>query len=253
MRTLLAFIKKEIKESFRSCKLLILIGIFVILGIMNPVIAKLTPIIMEGALKESGMIMTEKTIDAMTSWTQFFKNIPIGLIAVIVMYSNSFTKEYNSGTLVMVLTKGLERYKVVIAKYVIMLLTWSICYWISYGITYGCNSFFWDNSVACNLGAANFNWWLFGVCVITIMLLFSVAFHSNIIVLVGAGVSVVVFYLLGMIPKIKEYSPTILINTASLLNGTDGVELYQKGIWVSVALIVICFIVSIPVMNNRRI
>ena len=42
MRALFAFIKKELTEQARSGKLLFLTILFVLLGIMNPAIAKLT-------------------------------------------------------------------------------------------------------------------------------------------------------------------------------------------------------------------
>ena len=119
MKGMLAFIKKEWLETVRSGRLGILAVVFVILGIMNPAIAKMTPLMMElmtDSLAEMGMNITEVYVDAMTSWTQFFKNIPIGLIAFVLICSNTFTKEYQSGTLVLVLTKGLARYKVVAAK-----------------------------------------------------------------------------------------------------------------------------------------
>ena len=50
---------------------------------MNPAIAKLTPWLMEQfatSLQESGLVVTEVIVNAMTSWTQFYKNIPMGLI-----------------------------------------------------------------------------------------------------------------------------------------------------------------------------
>ena len=88
MRTLFAFMKKEWLEQIRSGRLIILTILFVLLGIMNPAIAKLTPWMLEvlaDSLAESGMTVTTVTVDAMTSWTQFFKNIPMGLIAFILL------------------------------------------------------------------------------------------------------------------------------------------------------------------------
>ena len=104
---------------------------FVAIGIMNPAIAKLTPWMFEllaDTLKESGMTVTEVPVDALTSWTQFYKNIPMALIVFVLMESSIFTKEYQSGTLVLTLTKGLERYKVVLAKTFVLTVLWSVGY-----------------------------------------------------------------------------------------------------------------------------
>ena len=119
MKTLIAFIKKEMTEQIRSSRLMILGLLFLAFGIMNPAIAKLTPWMMEmlaESMEEAGLAVLEVKVDAMTSWTQFYKNVPMALIAFVLLQSSIFTKEYQSGTLILALTKGLERYKVVLAK-----------------------------------------------------------------------------------------------------------------------------------------
>ena len=113
MKSLLAFIKKDFLEQLRVGKLFIITALFVLFGIMNPLIAKLTPWLLEvmaDALAESGMQITNVTVTAMDSWVQFFKNIPMALIAFTLIEGSIFTKEYSSGTLILALTKGLERF-----------------------------------------------------------------------------------------------------------------------------------------------
>lgn len=176
MKALLAFIKKEWMDLIRSGRLVILITIFLLLGIMNPAMAKLTPWMMEmmsESMEQSGLVVTEVTIDAMTSWTQFFKNVPLGLIAFVLISGNLFTKEYSDGTLILVLTKGLNRYKVIVAKTVMLLLTWSVSYWMCFGITYGYNEYFWDNSVAYNLIETVTLLWVLGIFAVALIVLFS--------------------------------------------------------------------------------
>ena len=182
MKSLIAFIKKEIVEQLRCGRLIILGMMFVVLGIMNPAVAKLTPWLLEvmaDSLAESGMSVTSVTVSAMDSWVQFFKNMPLGLIAFVLLQSSIFTKEYSSGTLVLSLTKGLERFKVVIAKTLLLIVVWTIGFWLCFGITYGYNAYFWDNSVAQNLIFSVVCWWLFGVLVISLIILFSKSKSSH--------------------------------------------------------------------------
>lgn len=47
MKSLLAFIKKETMEQFHSGRLMILGILFVLLGVMNPAVAKITPWLLE--------------------------------------------------------------------------------------------------------------------------------------------------------------------------------------------------------------
>ena len=255
MKTLFAFVKKECLEAVRTGKIIMLILLFVLFGIMNPAIAKLTPWLMEmlsDTIAESGLTVTDVHVDAMTSWAQFFKNIPIVLIAFVLIFSDIFTKEYRSGTLLLVLTKGLSRYKVVLAKTLMLLSLWTFGYGLCFAITYGYNAYFWDNSIADNLSSSAAIWWLFGVWVICLVVLFSSMLQNNTEVSLCTGGTVGLCYLLSMIPKAKVYSPTILMNTNSLLGGVDGLDAYVKAIIVAAVSGVICIAASVPVMNKKQ-
>lgn len=255
MKSLLAFMKKEYLEAARTGKIVILLLLFVLFGIMSPAIAKLTPWMMEtlsDSMAESGLIVTNIQVNALTSWTQFFKNIPIALIAFVLIFSDIFTKEYKSGTLLFVLTKGLSRYKVVLAKTVLLLLLWTVGYGICFGITYGYNAYFWDNSIINNLLFSVTIWWLFGVWVICLIVLFSSLLQNNAGVILCVGGTVLLAYLLSIIPKVKAYSPTVLINTNSILTGVEEIDAYVKAIVITVFLCIVCVAVSIPIVNKRQ-
>lgn len=255
MKSLLAFIKKEITEQLRSGRLMILGILFVLLGIMNPAVAKLTPWLLEvmaDSLAESGMTVTNVTVSAMDSWMQFFKNMPIGMIAFVLLQSSIFTKEYSSGTLVLSLTKGLERFQVVISKTAVLTVLWTLGYWLCFGITYGYNAYFWDNSVAQNLIFSVVCWWLFGVFVISLIILLSTIENSNTGVLVGTGSIVLVSYLLGLLPKISKYLPTFLADGNSLIYGVAEEKSYVAAIVITMVASLICFAVSIPIFNKKQ-
>jgi ABC-2 type transport system permease protein len=256
MKSLIAFMKKEMTEQLRSGKIVILGLLFVLLGIMNPAVAKLTPWLLEtlaDSLEESGMIVTDVKVSAMDSWVQFFKNMPIGLIVFILLESGIFTREFSTGTLVLSLTKGLERYKVVISKTVVLAVLWTVGYWMCFGITYGYNAYFWDNSVAQNLLLSVVCWWLFGMLTIALVTLFSTFANSNTGVLCGTGGVVLASYLLGLLPKCSRYLPTFLMDGNSLIYGMAQAEDYTAAIAVTAVAGVVCFAVSIPGFNKKQI
>ena len=247
MKPLLAFIKKEYLEAARTGKITILALLFVLFGILNPAIAKMTPWIMEmlsDTLAEDGLIFTDIQVDALTSWTQFF--------AFVLIFSDIFTKEYKSGTLLLVLTKGLSRYKVVLAKTALLLSLWTVGYGIYFVITYGYNAYFWDNGIANNLFFSVAIWWLFGAWVICLIVLFSSLLQNNTGVALCIGGTVLLVYLLSVIPKVKAYSPIALMNTNSLLMGEAEMDAYMKAIVIAVFLCIVCVAVSIPVINKRQ-
>ncbi len=256
MKSLMAFLKKEVMEQSRTSKLVLLGILFTLFGLMSPVIAKLTPLMVEmmaETMAQSGMIMTEVTVTALDCWAQFYKNAPLALIAFVLVESSIFTREFESGTLLLSLTKGLDRYKVVIAKTVVLLTLWTVGYWLCFGITYAYSVYFWDNSIVQHLWLGAVCLWVFGVLIMGLMMLFSTLSGSNTGVLVGTGGVVLVSYLLSMVPKFTEYLPTQLMDGTSLIYGKTTTEDYTAALIITAAICVACFIISIPVFNKKSV
>lgn len=255
MKTLLSFIKKEFTEQARSGKLMLLFILFVLFGIMNPAIAKLTPWLLEtlsDSLAQSGMTVTEVTVTALDSWVQFFKNVPMGLIVFIILESSIFTKEYSSGTLILSLTKGLERYKVVLSKAFVLTFLWSVYYVICFGITYLYSIYFWDNGIVQNLMFSVICFWIFGIFIISLTVLFSVIFKSNTSVLAAVGGCVGVSYLAGFLSKIGKYVPTFLTDGNSLIYGLSSSGDYASALIITTIVILLFFAFSFPLFNKKQ-
>lgn len=256
MRPWMAFMKKEVLELYRSGKLLLAGILFVLFGIMNPAIAKLTPWIMElsaESLKESGMVIGSVSVDAMTSWGQFYKNISMVLLVFIVMFSGSLTNEYQKGTLINMLTKGLDRWKVIAAKASVLFVLWSVCYWMHYGITYGYTAYFWDNSIASDLAWAAVCPYLFGVWLIGLIFLFSSFWNGNIAVLIGIAGAVGANYLVGIIPKAGKYLPVRLLSSGELLNGAAQVADFYGAMLVTAVLCVAGLGLTVVVFDRKNV
>ena len=255
MKTWNALMKKEWMEQVRTEKLMILGTVFVLFGIMNPAIAKLTPWLlktMADSLAESGMIVTDVTVSALDSWVQFFKNIPMALIIFVLVEGGIFTREYQSGTLVLALTKGLDRKKVVLTKALTLFLLWSVGYWLCFGITYGYNMYFWDNAVANHLLFSVTGWWLFGVWVIALMILFSSVATANTGVFLGAGGGALAAYLVSLFPKLKLYSPAMLTEANALIYGKEEPTGYMTAIVVTIVTGIICLVGSLVLIKKKK-
>ncbi|MBO7177304.1 MAG: ABC transporter permease subunit [Clostridia bacterium] len=255
MRALLALIQKEIIEQLRSGKGMILGLLFLLFGIMNPAIAKLTPWLLEimaDSLAESGMTVTEVTVTAMDSWMQFYKNIPMGLIAFALIESNIFTKEYETGTLILSLTKGLDHRQVVLSKTLVLGVLWTCAYWLCFGITYIYNAYFWDNAIAQNLMLSVICWWIFGLWVVALMIVFSSVARTNSMVLLGTGGIVLLSYLLGLLPKCNDIFPTCLTDGNSLIYGLADPEAYTTALITAISSGALCLILSIPLFHRKQ-
>ena len=255
MRTLMSFTKKEFTEQIRTGKVLFLGILFALFGIMNPAIAKLTPWLMEqmaDTLAESGMIITSVTVTALDSWMQFFKNVPMALIAFVLLESSIFTKEFRSGTLILSLTKGLNRYKVVLSKTFTLMMMWTASYWLYFGITYAYTVYFWDKSVVRHLMPSVVFWWVFGLWVISLVVWFSTLLSTNTGVLVGTGGIVLASYLCSMIPKAAGYLPTFLTDGNSLIYGLKEPDEYVAALVITAAMTLVLLAFSFTIFNKKQ-
>lgn len=255
MKALRAFLRKELMEQVRSGRLLILGILFILFGIMNPAVAKLTPRLMEmlaDSMTQIGMTVFPVTVTALDAWAQFFKNIPMALIAFVLLESGVFTREYQTGTLVLSLTKGLDRPKVVIAKAAVLLALWTACYWLCAGITWGYSAYYWDNSAAQHLAFSTVCWWAFGVWVLALTVLFSTVSRANTGVLAGVGGAVLLCVLLGMLPTAGKYLPTRLMDGTALIYGTAETGAYTAPLLVAAATAAACFAAGIPIFNRKQ-
>ena len=256
MKTFITFLRKEFLEQLRSKKLMIIGLVFVFFGILNPLTAKITPMILKMVsemVENSGIIVTDVEITALDSWMQFYKNLPTLLIIFILVESSIFSKEYQKGTLTLVLTKGFERYKVVLAKLITLVSIWTVGYIICFAITYVYNGYYWDNSIANNLLVSSLYWLVFALFVIVLFTLFAVNFENSGISLLFTGGVVLVLYLISLLPTVDKYLPIILSDGYSLIYSLSEVSYYIFGLIVTLLSIVILLVLSVITFNKKKI
>ena len=254
MKQISAFIQKELLEWIRTGKLIFLLILFVIFGIMNPAFAKLTPWlvdIMSGSLSSAGLSVGEVTVDALTSWTQFYKNYPIALIIFLLMFCNTLSAEYQAGTLINVITKGMNRWKIVLSKSIVIFTFWTAGYLLIFGITYGYNAYFWDNGIVSCLAFSAFSCYLTGVWLISLMIFMSTVFNSNSTVMLSVGGIFLVIYIIGMLPKIDRYLPVYLLNSSKLLVNVGSISEYRFAVVITILSVIINMIAAVLCFNRK--
>lgn len=254
MKQLVAFIQKEFMEIVRNSKLLICGIIFALLGIMNPAIAKMTPWIMEmySETSSSGIVFQKVEVTALTSWEQFYKNMPIGIIVFVLMFSGIVAAELQKGTLINIVTKGMSRWKIMISKFIMMLVLWTGVYFLSYVITYFYNAFYWDNSIAKNIFFSVFCLYLFGVWLISLIMLASAFADNSATVSLGVCGGFIVSYVLGIIPTIQDYMPTKLMDSLTLLTGEVKPDEFIPAIIIVLGLSIANVVLGIIFFNKKN-
>lgn len=253
MRGYLAFVKKEFMEIIRTYKLVVLGAIFLILGIMNPLTAKLTPTLLSSLVPE-GMTITISEPSAMDSWMQFYKNVPqIGLIVLVIVFSGLMSAELSKGTLVNMLTKGLPRKTVILSKFTVAGLVWTGIYALCFLFSYGYTVYFWKEKVE-HLLFATFCVWAFGVLLIACVLLGGVLFKSSYGSLLFSGGVVAVLFVLNLFGKIKDYNPVRLVseNLPLLRQEMEAADFIWPLVFCGI-LAMIMMVSSITIFNNKKI
>ena len=253
MNNYIAFLKKEFLENARTYKMLILFLVFLIFGIMNPLVAKLTPELLSSLVPE-GMDISLPDPSAFDSWAQFFKNISqIGIIVVVIVFSGILGTELTKGTLINMLTKGLSRSAVIMSKYTCMALLWTISVTLSFIVTQLYTIYLFPNDEVVNLIFSVFCLWFFGMFLLA-LLLFTATFTRNsygCLLLTGTGA--VICMLINISPTAHKYNPISLAsdNMALLTNGVEPSSLYTC-LWITGAITVAFVVLSVLIFRKRQ-
>lgn len=254
MKAYFAFTQKELLESLRTYKLLIMIMVFVFFGMLGPLTAKLTPKILESLMTEGIEIIASESI-ALDSWAQFFKTISqMGFLVVAILFSGIMGNEFNSGTFINILTKGLPRSTVILSKFTVASMIWTISYLISFELSYRYTEYFWNSEGILNLLFSIFSLWLFGILFLAIILLGGVIFRSIYGCLMFLGAFIVTLFLLNIVPKFQKYNPIGLASkNMSLLTGDTIPKDLMVMVTISIGLIILSIITTIRVFNKKQI
>lgn len=256
MKSYIAFTKKEFCENIRTYKCFIMLMVFLLIGIMNPVTAKILPKILNSMMSQmEGIKMTIAEPTALDSWMQFFKNVPqMGLIVLVVVFSGIMTNEFNKGTLINMLTKGLSRKIVILSKFTMATSVWTISYIICFITTYGYTMYLWGNEGINNLLISVVSIWVFGILLISTVILGGVIFRNIYGALLSTGGVVVMLTIINLIPKIEEYNPLKLTteNMQLITNKISNGD-FITPIVVSILISILFIISSISIFNKSQV
>jgi len=253
MKGYLAFLKKEIYEYTKTYKLFIMLMVFAVFGITNPLIAKLLPEIL-GILITDGIIITLPEPTAYDAWTQFFKNATqMGLLVMVILFSSVLSSELLKGTLINLLTKGLARTAVILSKYTCMVLVWTMSIVLCFGLTYGYTLYFFPKDETSNLLFSVFCLWFFGLFLLAALLFSATLTRSSYGCLLITGAVVVICMILNIIPTVHRYNPISLItdNMGLIMNSVEVSSLYST-IMISCLLSLIFVFLSVVIFRKKQ-
>ncbi len=253
MNDYLVFLKKELIEYARTYKLLILLIVFIIFGLTNPLIAKLTPELLASFMPE-GMLVAIPEPTALDSWAQFFKNTQqMGIIVLVLVFSGVLSNELSRGTLINLLTKGLSREAVIIGKFLAMLLVWSLSVLLSSLLTLVYTIYLFPGDQVQNLVLAVFCMWLFGAFLLAVLLGSATLVSGNYGSLLLTGLTVVVLLILNITPGATRFNPISLANrNMELVSNTIEASALSAAIGVTGLAILGLITLAVYVFRRKR-
>ncbi|AZR72104.1 hypothetical protein BBF96_01065 [Anoxybacter fermentans] len=228
MRTFKAYFRKEIIESWRQYRYLILVVGFIFFAILGPVMIKLLPVILKGKIPEELIRLINFTpLEAARS---YMKDVfQIVNLFVVLSLMGIFSDEINNQKLVFPYSKGARIEGIVLAKFSHYAITIFICSLLGFALnTYYVNSLFKGDRVsyAQMMGSAS----LFALYYIfTIALLF---FLSSLTRRgIAAGITVLLFNYLSPLVlqlfRLQGWVPHTLVIQANRLGMVDSGLLKQ--------------------------
>lgn len=219
MSALSVFLRKEALETVRTWRIWLLPGLFLFIGLSSPVLASLTPKLVESIAKsQPGVVLVIPPPTFQDAFGQWLKNLnQLVLWVVIISGAGLVSSEVRSGTAAVVLSKPLSRVGFVLSRALsaIALLVASTCLgtllvWASTHVVFGEAPFG-------PLVAATAVWLFFAAAMSAVMILLSSVVSAQ---LGAAGLGMLVFaavHLSGLYRPFVHWGPAGLIEAAPAL------------------------------------
>ncbi len=215
-QTLLA---KEFREQWRTWKLIVFLAVFFITGILSPLLAKYTPVLL-GSIPNlpAGMAALIPTPTVADAVAQYIKNTSqFGILLVILLTMGVMAQEKERGTAAMLLTKPVGRSAVVLAK-------WSVGMSVLLaGLIvdgFGCYAYTVVLFNPLPIGAflvLNLLLWVYLGVFLSVTLMSSALAKSQTVAAVGAFGGLIVLIILGSLPYVGDYMPNKLADWGGAL------------------------------------
>jgi ABC-2 type transport system permease protein len=241
MTGLNVLLTKELREQWRTLRLPIVAIIFLVVGLISPVLAKYTPEIIEHA---GGNIQITVPVPTMNdAIDQFIKNLgQVGPFAAILLAMGIVAREREHGTAAFVLSKPASRVAFLGAKFAALVATLSVGVLAAGIAAYVYTTILFDpprvaGFIACCLLL------LLGIAVfVALTLLASTAIGST---LPAAGVGLgayIVMAIISAVPRLGQFTPLGLGDPArALALGNSAphlwTSLFASLIWIAAALV----------------
>jgi ABC-2 type transport system permease protein len=232
-----ALVTKEFTEILRTYKIYVIPVIFLIFGLISPIIAKVMPELFESMVTEFTIEIPPPTWK--DAFSQFFKNLTqMGILAVILTNIGIVADEKSRGTVWLVLSKPVSRHAFVLSKLVATLGLVLASLTLSYiACLYNTSVLFPDVEIGLTL-RATLIFAVYMIFITSLTIFASTITSSNI---AAGGISILGLFFISILPSLHrvfaEYSPGAL--TGMMNNIITGTTSFQDATWAMILTLII--------------
>jgi ABC-2 type transport system permease protein len=218
MKGFLVLLHKEIREQFKTNKVLIVAAVFLFFGLSEPILTKYLPEIIKAAPSTGGIIIQmppPTSSDALVGYTSNMAQF--GVLIAILVAMGAVAKEIETGTAAMVLSKPVGRMAFILAKLSAEGITFVMAMLLGGLACWGYTLVLFGDAHAVAFLYQNLLLALFFALVLGVTLLFS-SLMKNQLSAGGLSMALVIFLAaISGLPWVGPYLPGALINWGNRL------------------------------------
>jgi ABC-2 type transport system permease protein len=247
-----AALRKEILESWRTHRFLVVVSVLVIFGILSPLTAKFMPEIFKmvsGAEQFAALIPEPSVKDAVD---QYIKNISqFALIMGILISMGSVVQEKERGTAAMILVKPLPRGAFLLAKLTVLLVIFTASLVLAGSCAYYYTLYLFEPLPVLPWLAMNGLLLIYTMVYVALTIFFSTVGRSQALAGGLSLATMAVLGIIGSIPSLRKFVPANLIDWAASLIQQTGNSAWLA-LWVSLGIILLAVLGSWLVLRRQE-
>jgi len=162
------------------------------------------------------------------------------------------SNEFSKGTLINVLTKGLSRHAVVLAKCSVYLGLWTIGLTAAFLTTYGYTEYLFSHEGIDHLLLSVFCLWLFGAFLLSVFMQSATLIKSSYGSMLVSVMVVGLLFFINIVPKLQKFNPlTLVTNNVAMLTKTFDLSVIYSSILITIPLTFLFILGSLLVFKKQ--
>lgn len=250
-KVLINLLYKDLLDSWRNYKVLIIVITFLFFGLISPLSAYFMPQLLNMIGSDQGILIEINSPTQMDSYLQFHKNISqIALLIMIFLFMGNVSNEKESGSVDFLLVKPIKSSFYIISKFISLLILAFFAMLIS-TITCGFYTFFlFKTLVISDLLRMSFYLYFYIITILSITILFSSLVKKQFVAGIFTFLTWIIIQSLSSFSFLRTFLPTRVLNEAHLAAVGMSSNIYS--IINSIIMILICLIIAIYGFKKQR-